>query len=189
MCSKKINAVFMYHFAERAGSRVSSADRPVPPEAEPRTDHTQWNAGWTAWNCEGRGTNKPHVTLKHTICVMFSMRCSHGLLSSSDISLLYFLDRSTSPWALHARRPPSVLCEHRGDRERWSALTVSLHTHTAHRGWGMIPLEILYITALLLQLFSDIKEISKCLSSSVHWACVSVNIRQNVSTDPLKVSS
>ncbi len=124
----EINAVFTYRFAERARSWVSSADWSVPPEAKPRADGSQWNAGWAAWNCKGRGKNKLHDTHvcswtgRHDLCLL-------SLLSWSDAMLL-FLDRSTPPWALDARRPPSVLRKHRGDRECWRALTVSSHTHT-----------------------------------------------------------
>lgn len=90
--SCKINVTFMYHFAERAGSRVSSTDRSVPPETESRTDDPQWNTGWTAWNCKGRGINKPHYldTPAHSHWNTWSMWISYSLLSSSDASLLHF---------------------------------------------------------------------------------------------------
>lgn len=91
--SCKINVTCMYHFAERAGSRVSSTDRSVPPEAESRTDDTQWNTGWTAWNCKGRGTNKtwlPRYTPVHSHWNTWLMWISYSLLSSSDANLLHF---------------------------------------------------------------------------------------------------
>lgn len=111
-----------FYFAERAGSGASSANRSISPEAESRNNRTQWNAGWAAWDCKRRGTNPPPLSEFHCQCVYtYSVKwcCS-----------LHLLDCSTTPWALHARRPPSVLRQHRGDRERWITIPVGLHTHT-----------------------------------------------------------
>lgn len=119
----------LYYCAERAGSGVGSTDWSIPPEAKPRTNRTQWNAGWTAWNCERGGIKQPQNT--HLCSYMEKHDDLCHKICKTQIIITCFIDCSTSSWALNARRPPSVLCEHWGDWERWITLTVSTaHTFT-----------------------------------------------------------